>query len=184
MEHLRSGGTRDEKQEGRDYVFKVYNENSGANRHPMRGIETKSHLYLFNPWSDGENRFRTATQGTATYRKLVELAKTDEKLAQRLRDHDHRVYEEFYDIEKDPDCLVNLAKNPEAEPAFAVLREMMEEEMNSSGDHALEAFQSREDPAGMLAYVARVDAEAKERRANKRKGTSTKAKQAKQSKKK
>ena len=42
----------------RTAVFKEYNENAGGNRHPMRGVETPDYLYLFNPWSDGEDIMR------------------------------------------------------------------------------------------------------------------------------
>ena len=59
---------------GRTAVFKEYNENAGGNRHPMRGVETPEYLYLFNPWSDGEDIMRTATQGTKTYKRMKELA--------------------------------------------------------------------------------------------------------------
>ena len=38
-----------EKQDNRDFVIKQYHEDSGRSRDPMRGIQTKTHLYLFNP---------------------------------------------------------------------------------------------------------------------------------------
>ena len=46
---LLKGGT----QEGRGHVIKEYNENAGRSRDPMRGVQTKRFLYLFNPWSNG-----------------------------------------------------------------------------------------------------------------------------------
>ena len=36
-----------QQQKGRDFVIKEYNENAGRSRDPMRGIQTKTHLYLF-----------------------------------------------------------------------------------------------------------------------------------------
>ena len=41
------------KQDGRDEVYKEYNENAGGSRDPMRAIQTRQYLYLFNPWSNG-----------------------------------------------------------------------------------------------------------------------------------
>ena len=41
----------------RDFVIKEYNENSGRSRDPMRAIQTKEYLYVFNPWSNGERVF-------------------------------------------------------------------------------------------------------------------------------
>ena len=68
----------------------------------MRGVESKQFLYLFNPWSNGERSMRTATQGTFTYARMEQLAKTDTAMAKRLDAFDHRVLEELYDVEKDP----------------------------------------------------------------------------------
>jgi N-sulfoglucosamine sulfohydrolase len=68
---------RGEMQEGRDFVVTEYNENSGGNRHPMRSIVTKDFAYIFNPWSNGQRVFATATKGTVTYKRMQALAKTD-----------------------------------------------------------------------------------------------------------
>ena len=54
----------------------------------------------------------SATLATSTYKRMEELAKNDEKLAARLALLKHRVVEELYDIENDPDCLVNLISDP------------------------------------------------------------------------
>jgi len=161
-----------DEQPGRTAVFKVYNENSGGNRHPIRGIQTADYLYLFNPWSDGTDRFRTATQGTATYRRMVQLAETDAEIAQRLALLDHRVVEELYHVGDDPDCLVNLATDPAHSAALFTLRNRLQEAMEETGDHALEAFLARDDPAAMRAYVDAVQAESDERRKARRKNRS------------
>ena len=156
-------------QKNRGFVFKVYNENAGGNRHPIRGLETPDYLYLFNPWSDGENQFRTATQGTVTYRKMKELAATDENIAARLELFDHRVVEEFYDMRNDPDCLHNLVDAKEHQKALTRHRQLLEREMKTSNDHALAVFQNREDPAARKAYMEKANEEAAERRASNRK---------------
>jgi len=155
---------RGETQENRDYVFKVYNENSGAARHPMRSIQGKRFSYIFNPFSDGENVFRTATQGTMTYRRMKELAETDEAIAARVELFDHRVVEEFYDYDKDPDALVNLIDNPEYAQQVQEFREQLEQVMVATNDHALEPFRSRDDPAALAAYMTKVQEEATARR--------------------
>ncbi|MEL7338800.1 MAG: sulfatase-like hydrolase/transferase, partial [Planctomycetota bacterium] len=99
---------RGESQSERDYVFKVYNENSGGNRSPMRSIQSKRFGYLFNPWSDGKRVFKTATTGTMTFRAMKMVAETDPAIAKRLELFRHGVVEEFYDYQNDPDALVNL----------------------------------------------------------------------------
>jgi N-sulfoglucosamine sulfohydrolase len=161
---------RGEAQENRMAVFKVYNENAGGNRHPIRGVQTRNYLYLFNPWSDGKNQFRTATQGTVSYKRLQALAKTDPAIADRLDLFDHRVVEEFYDVANDPDCLVNLIDSPEHATALQQHCQIMETFMRDSRDHALDVFLHRDDPAARKAYMDQVSAEAAERRALRRGG--------------
>lgn len=160
---------RGKKQPGRTSVFKLYNENSGGNRHPIRAIETKDYLYLYNPWSDGTNRFRTATQGTESYKRLQELAETEEYIAERLRVFDHRDLEELYHVATDPDCINNLIDSVEHAAALEDLRTRLRRFMKQSNDHVLEPFAALEDEAIRLAYMERVSAEANQRREKKRK---------------
>ncbi len=162
-------------QDGRDRVIKEYNENAGGSRDPMRAVQTKRFLYLFNPWSNGERVMATATTGTPTYRRMAELAKKDKKIAARHDLYQHRVPEELYDIEKDPDCLVNLIDDPACQQELAKLRKALEAWMVTTGDHMLDAFRKRDDPAAREAYVQLKEKEARERRNHKkRKGKAKK----------
>lgn len=114
-----------EKQDGRDHVILQYNENSGRKRHPMRGIHTTQYLYLYNAWSDGKNKFATATTGTETYRDMQRLAPTNKVIKQRLELFDHRVPQELFDIKSDPDCMQNLVASPSAQPVLNRLRKQL-----------------------------------------------------------
>jgi len=152
------------KQQGRDFIVKEYNENSGAGRHPMRSVQTRQYCYIFNPWANGERVFRTATMGTLTYRRMKELAQTDAAVAERVKLFDLRVLEELYDVEKDPDCLQNLIDEPAHRGAADRHRKLLEEWMVKTGDHALEPFRGRGDRARLEAYMSRVEREALERR--------------------
>ena len=156
-----------QEQKGREAVFKVYNENAGGNRHPIRGLQTKTHLYLFNPWSDGTNIFRTATNGTATYRLMKQLAPSDNKIAARLATMDHRTVEELYDIEKDPDCLNNLAGDVASQTIKSRLQARLQKFMEESNDHALPAFLKRDNPDALAAYMKKVQDESAKRRKGK-----------------
>jgi N-sulfoglucosamine sulfohydrolase len=157
------------KQRDRDWVVKEYNENAGGSRDPMRAVETKRFLYLFNPWSNGERIMATATSGTPTYRRMAQLAQEDPRIAARHALYRFRVVEELYDMEKDPDCLVNLIDRPEVRQELARLRKILETWMVRTGDHMLEAFRHRDDPAAREAYVRQKEREADERRAQTRK---------------
>ena len=146
---LLSGKTQD----GRDVVFKEYNEASNRQRDVMRAVQTPKYLYIFNPWSDGQRQTRTATFGTATYRTMVQLAKNNKEIAAREQLLRKRVLEEFYDVENDPDCLVNLIDDPKYQAEVNKLRKKLEDWMEETGDHALAAMQGREDPAALKAYM-------------------------------
>ena len=154
------GGT----QRGRDYVIKEYNENSGGNRHPMRAVETKKYCYIFNPWASGQRKFRTATQGTQTYRQMVQLAPTDPAIAARLQLFDYRTVEEFYDVVNDPDATENLIDDPRCAKELDRHRTILEKWMVTTSDHCLEAFRNRHDPQAMEEYVRRLETESQQRR--------------------
>jgi N-sulfoglucosamine sulfohydrolase len=166
---------------GRDYVVKEYNENSGGSRDPMRAIQTRQYLYIFNAWSNGQRIMQTATTGTPTYRRMRELAATDPKIAERHKLYQFRVVEELYDVEHDPDCLHNLL----ADPAHAKDREALQQDLEAwmvkTRDPMLEVFRKRHDAAFREAYVAAQEREADQRRATggKAKGGKGKGKKSK-----
>ncbi len=157
---------RGKTQSGRDHVFKEYNENAGASRDPMRAVQTKRYLYIFNPWSNGERVFATATTGTVTYRRLVALAKQDTQLAKRLDLYKYRVPEELYNVDSDPDCLHNLIAETKHRAVLSGLRSELENWMRRTKDPMLAVFQKRDDAAHREAYVQKVEKEALQRREN------------------
>ncbi len=157
-----------ESQSGREMVVKEYNENAGGVRQPMRSVETKKFGYIYNPWSDGKRVVKTATQGTLTYRRMQQLAPSDEKIAARLELFDHRVPEEFYDYEKDPDALHNLIGNPAYRTEIDKLRKEMLAWMERTGDPMLDCYRYRDDPQVVKAYMAKQEQVSAERRKPKR----------------
>ena len=164
------------KQEGRTAVFKEYNENAGGNRHPMRGVETPEYLYLFNPWSDGKDIMRTATQGTKTYKRMQELAPTSESIQKRLDLFEHRVVEELYNVQEDPDCLINLVESESHQSVLEDMRARLKTWMEDTNDPAIVAFEGRESEAIRRAYVDKSQEESNARRAARRKNKPTKKK--------
>jgi N-sulfoglucosamine sulfohydrolase len=156
---------RGETQANRDFVIKEYNENAGGSRDPMRSLQTKKYLYIFNPWSNGTRIMATATSGTSTYRRMAELAKTDSYLNARHDLYQHRVPEELYDIHEDPDCLNNLIHSTEHQGELNSLRGKLEQWMAQTKDGMLDVFRHREDAAAREAYVAAQEKEAEARQA-------------------
>lgn len=155
---------RGEAQDGRDYVVKEYNENAGASRDPMRALQTRDYLYLFNPWSDGERVMATATTGTPTYRRMANLAMSDIRLAARHDLYQHRVLEELYRVSDDPDCLVNLVDSVSHREDLARLRGLLERWMRETGDPALEVFLNRDDREFVAGWMTEQETQAESRR--------------------
>lgn len=164
---LLSGGT----DESRTWIGKQYHEHSGGNRSPMRAVETRESLYIFNPWSDGERIMATATMGTPTYRRMKELAPSDPALAARLAVINHRTVEEFYDVAADPSCTKNMVG---ASPAgLSKLGSLMDAWLAEVSDPILPAFRARSDAAAREAFMDEQFAGARARKeagAGKRKG--------------
>ncbi len=156
----------------RDFVVKEYNENSGGWRDPMRALQTSQYLYIFNPWSDGKRIMASATTNTPTYRQMKKLAASDPVIAARHDLYQHRVVEELYDIEKDPDCLTNLVHSPSHQQQLTSLQTMLDEWMVDTRDPMLTVFRQRTDPAVRAAYVKAQQAEADARRKKPRQGKS------------
>ena len=153
-----------EKQADREYIIKQYHENSGRSRDPMRAIQTKTHLYLFNPWSNGKRIFATATNGTDTCKRMIELAKNDKAMNERLNLYRYRVPQELYQVKRDPDCLQNLIGSSNNQEVKNKLQKLLEEWMVKTGDPILECFRKREDAAFVEAYVQKLESESEARR--------------------
>ena len=78
---------------------------------------------------------------------------TDEAIAARVLFFNHRVIEELYDYEKDPDALNNLIDNPEYADVVERMRREMADHMEQSGDPALEVFHKRNSDADRRAFM-------------------------------
>lgn len=159
-----------ERQAGRDFIVAEYNENAGGNRHPMRAIVTRDFGYIFNPWSNGERKMATATKGTATYRRMVQLAASDPQIAARLDLFEHRVPEELYAYGSDPDALENLIDDPAYRAERDRLTKMLEEWLVETDDPLLDVFRRRHDASVREAYMAEIETEAAERARQKPRG--------------
>jgi len=167
---------RGANQDGRDHIVAEYNENSGGHRHPMRAIITRDHGYLFNPWSNGIRAMATATKGTATYRRMVTLAKESPAIEARLRLFEHRVPEELYDYARDPDALRNLIDDPTHRAKRDEMAARLEDWMVRTKDSMLPVFRARADPAAREEFMRGQEQESTGRSGAKRPGKAAKRK--------
>jgi N-sulfoglucosamine sulfohydrolase len=73
------------------------------------------------------------------------------------------VVEEFFDIEKDPDCLNNLMDSSKHQQALTKLQQDLEQWMVDTRDPMLDVFRHRDDPAARAAFIEAQQAEANAR---------------------
>ncbi|MEZ5303540.1 MAG: hypothetical protein R3F11_23295 [Verrucomicrobiales bacterium] len=117
--------------------------------------------YIFNAWSDGERVFRNESQSGRTFKAMRDAAAGDDAIAARVDLFQHRVVEEFYDLENDLDALHNLAADPAYAAKAGEYRARLESWMEQTGDPALEALRHRGDPAALAKFMEAQNAEAK-----------------------
>jgi N-sulfoglucosamine sulfohydrolase len=163
------------RQAGRDKVFTQFHQTSAKNRYPMRCVQNHRFGYIFNPWSDGARVFKNESQSGLTFKAMRAAAKTDPKIAARVRLFQYRVVEEFYDLANDPDALRNLRDDPRYKKKLDNLREELLKWMKRTNDPALEALKNRSSPEALKKFMAEQDARAgkkQKKRNNRKKRTS------------
>jgi len=134
---------RGEKQAGRDLVFTQFHQTAGRNNYPMRCVQNQRFGYIFNPWSDGTRVFHNESQIGRTMEGMRAAAEDDPRVAERVEMFLHRVPEELYDFENDPDALCNLIDDDQYATELQNLQDELERWMEKTGDPALTAFRNR-----------------------------------------
>ncbi len=135
---------KERPQTGRDEVFTQIDYLISKDAVPMRCVQNERYGYIFNPWSDGEFRYRNNNEGQAM-KAMQQTARTDDRIAARVDLFRHRVIEEFYDLQRDPDCLANLIDDPAVASAREALTTRLRAWMVETEDPALAAFDLRHD---------------------------------------
>ena len=133
----------------------------------MRCVQNGKFGYIYNPFSDGKHWYRNNNEGK-TMAAMNAAAETDQEIAKRVHLFRYRVPEEFYDLENDPDCLVNLIDSPEHKADVQNMREKLEAWMVDTEDPMLEAFRSRDDRAAVDAVMEKTYGKPKQQRKRKK----------------
>lgn len=131
------GGTPENE---RERVFTVFHETHAKMRFEMRCVQDAHVGYIWNAWVDGERRYKAENMEGLTWTAMVEAAETDEELATRTAGYISRPPEELYDLESDPDCVVNLAGEPGHAVVLADCRRVLGAWMAETCDPLREAF--------------------------------------------
>jgi N-sulfoglucosamine sulfohydrolase len=144
---------RGEEQGDREWVYTHFNQNYARGNFPMRAVQSREWLYVFNPWSDGCKEFKNESMSGRTFKAMKEAAEENPKIAERVELFLHRVPEELYDLRSDPHARNNLVGDPESSEILDVCRTKLEDEMCRHEDPALECFQHRGDEEKRKAFM-------------------------------
>ena len=125
---------------GRDHVYTHINTISSKRSYPMRKVQDRTFAYIYNGWADGQTVFRNESQNGLTMKAMERAAAQDQSIAARVELFLHRVPEELYDVQKDPDALQNLIDHPDYREQVKQYRALLLKEMESSGDPQLQAY--------------------------------------------
>ena len=123
-----------------DYLF--------SNRYPMRSVQDTRFGYIFNPWSTGKLEYHNDNEGE-TFKAMETAGKTNPQIQERVEMFRFRVPEEFYDLQKDPDCLHNLINDKAYTKKIAEYKNRLAEWMKKYHDPTLPVFTSISNPTEM-----------------------------------
>ena len=106
----------------------------------MRAVNDAKWGYMYHPWADGKRRLRTHGHGSLTFQEMVALSSSDQDMAKRVNFSLYRSREEFYDYEKDPQAMHNLAGKQEYSEMQAAYRSKLLAHMIKTRDPLLDRF--------------------------------------------
>jgi len=111
----------------------------GSDHYGIRSVVNKRYRYIWNlsPEAEFLNLINNSDRAPY-YRSWKEAAKTDEKAATLVNRYKIRPEEELYDVINDPDCLFNLADNPDYTKQKSLLRKKLLAWMEECGDKGQE----------------------------------------------
>jgi N-sulfoglucosamine sulfohydrolase len=142
-------------QSGRDQVFTQIDMKAGGEAVPMRCVQNHRLGYIFTPWSDGKFVYHNNNEGL-TMKAMVEAAKTDPRIAERVHMFRYRTFEELYDLQNDPDCLNNLVDKPDHKDDLDHMRNELGAWMKRTHDPLLPAFENRTNPEKVRAVLTNI----------------------------
>ena len=140
------------EQDGRDYVFTQIDYTIGGPPKPMRCVQDKHYGYIFNAWSDGKFKYKNNNEGE-TFAAMEAAAPTHPDIKARVDMFRYRVPQEFYDLEKDPACTINLIRDPQYQVLVKKFQDVLRRWMVDTHDFCLAAFDVHSDPAKLAAAV-------------------------------
>ena len=129
-----------ENQKNRDFVFTHINTIASGRSYTMRSIQGKRYGLIWNGWHDGKTIFKNESMAGLTWKAMASAAKSDPKIAARVKHYSYRVPFEFYDYKNDRDALKNLIDDPKMQDTIETYRLQLVEMMKSTKDGQLKNY--------------------------------------------
>lgn len=105
---------------------------------PTRGLQTPERLYVWNAWAG--RRLISEPGTTPSFKAMKRAAALDPAVAARVEFFLRRTPEEFCDLQRDPDCLHNLAGDPAYATELAIYRDRMAAHLAREQDPLADAY--------------------------------------------
>jgi uncharacterized sulfatase len=132
---------RGERKEHNSYVYGVHTMQGAwiGGPYPIRSVRDKKYKYIWNPMNDRFFvNFNNIGNRLNCWQSWLRDAETNPQAALIVRRWIKRPEIEFYDTEKDPYELNDLAKNPEYAETIKHLKKQLESWMAQQGDQGVE----------------------------------------------
>ncbi|MBF8193597.1 sulfatase [Nonomuraea sp. K274] len=135
-------------QSGRGQITTVFHKSDQEVRYDMRGVHDSRWSYVWNAWSDGQKAYQAENMTGLTWPAMQAAAADSPDVAARVEFFLHRVPEELYDLENDPDSLHNLVEDtgPEVVAALEAKRDDLRAWMEATGDPIRDQYQPARRP--------------------------------------
>lgn len=137
-----------EEQGEKELVFTQIDYLSSNRYYPMRCVQDKEFGYIFNPWSDGDKTYHNANEGL-TFKAMIKEAEMNPEIEKRVKMFRLREPEEFYDLQKDPDCLNNLMGDERYSAIIKKYKSKLQNWMKKNNDPLLPVFVHHKDSKKM-----------------------------------
>jgi len=128
------------EQHHHEQVYATINA-KGDIRYEMRSVIDENHIYIYNKWVDGKAKYHNGKYPGGLALKGFEAAAEENEAAQRRFEFFYkRAKEELYDLQADPNALVNLAGNNQSLPVLVAMRELMLDKLTGMEDPFLDNY--------------------------------------------
>ncbi len=128
--------------QGEQTVVTVFHETAAKRRYEMRCVHTRGFGYVWNGWADGSEEYVAENMLGLTWKAMEARAESDAAVRQRVEFYRTRTVHELYDLVNDPNCLKNLADDPERVDSLLSCQSALLEWMASTEDPMMSRFEA------------------------------------------